>query len=111
MEWVDLIVAILAGLATCIPLAIKLVQYVQQAVKEKNWTSLLELVMSYMEQAEKKFADGATRKEWVMAMIVNSADQLNYDIDLDAVSAMIDRLCDMSNVVNPPVDEAQVANA
>lgn len=111
MEWVDLIVAILAGLATCIPLAIKLVQYVQQAVKEKNWTSLLELVMSYMEQAEEKFADGATRKEWVMAMIVNSADQLNYDIDLDAVSAMIDRLCDMSNVVNPPVDEAQVANA
>ena len=108
MEWVDLIVAILAGLATCIPLVIKLVQYVQQAVKEKNWASLLELVMSYMEQAEEKFADGATRKEWVMAMIVNSADQLNYDIDLDAVSAMIDRLCDMANVVNaaPQTEES-----
>lgn len=108
MEWVDLIVAILAGLATCIPLVIKLVQYVQQAVKEKNWASLLELVMSYMEQAEEKFADGATRKEWVMAMVVNSADQLNYDIDLDAVSAMIDRLCDMSNVVNaaPQTEES-----
>ena len=83
----------------------------KKAIKEKNWAVLLELVMSYMEQAEQKFEDGATKKEWVMAMIRNSADQVNYDIDMDVVSEMIDRLCDMSNVVNPPVDEAQVANA
>ena len=46
-----------------------------------------------------------------MAMIRNSAEQLNYDIDMQVVSDLIDRLCDMSNVVNPPVDEAQVADA
>lgn len=100
MEWLELVVAILAGLATCIPLVIKLVQYVQKAVKEKNWAALLELVMSYMEEAEAKFQDGATRKEWVMAMIRNSAEQVNYDIDMNVVSELIDRLCDMSNIVN-----------
>ena len=108
MDWVEIIIAILSGLAACIPLVIKLVQYVEKAIKEKNWSALLELIMSYMEEAEQKFEDGATRKEWVMAMIVNSADQLNYDIDLDAVSAMIDRLCDMANVVNaaPQTEES-----
>ena len=111
MEWYEVVVAILSGLAACIPLVIKLVQYVEKAIKEKNWAVLLELVMSYMEQAEQKFEDGATKKEWVMAMIRNSADQVNYDIDMDVVSEMIDRLCDMSNVVNPPADEAQVADA
>ena len=68
---------ILTGLATCIPLAVKLVEYVKTATKEKNWANLLGLVMSLMEQAEKKFDDGATRKEWVMAMVKASADYIN----------------------------------
>ena len=62
---VSLIVAILAGLSTCIPLAYKLVQYVQKATQEKNWAALLGLVIKLMEEAEQKFEDGATRKEWV----------------------------------------------
>ena len=59
---ISVIVAVLSGLATCIPLALKLVQYVKKATQEKNWAGLLDLVMELMEQAEKKFADGATRK-------------------------------------------------
>lgn len=110
MDWLEIVVAILSGLAACIPLVIKLVQYVEKAIKEKNWAVLLELVMSYMEQAEQKFEDGATRKEWVMAMIVNSAEQVNYNIDMEVVSELIDRLCDMSNVVNASTDEAEIAN-
>ena len=97
---VQLIVAILTGLATCIPLAVKLVEYVKTATKEKNWANLLGLVMSLMEQAEKKFDDGATRKEWVMAMVKASADYINYPVDEDTLSKMIDSLCDMSKVVN-----------
>ena len=93
---VQLIVAILTGLATCIPLAVKL----KTATKEKNWANLLGLVMSLMEQAEKKFDDGATRKEWVMAMVKASADYINYPVDEDTLSKMIDSLCDMSKVVN-----------
>lgn len=105
MEWMDYVVNILSGLAVCIPLIVTLVKYIKEAIKEKNWGELLELVMSYMEEAEKKFEDGATKKEWVMAMVLNSAEAINYDIDMDVVSKLIDSLCDMSNKVNPPEDK------
>lgn len=104
MDW-SMIVAILTGLATCIPLVIKLVEYVQKATKEKNWNVLLSLVMDLMEEAEGKFDDGLTRKEWVIAMVQASADVINYDVDTDAIGAMIDSLCDMSEVVNAEVVE------
>lgn len=100
MEWVKLALAIISGLATAIPLVIKLVEYVQKATKEKNWNKMLELVIDLMEQAETKFEEGADRKEWVLAMVKASADTINYDVDIDAVGAMIDSLCDMSKVVN-----------
>ena len=105
MEYLDIILSIVAGLAAAIPLVIKLVQYVQKAIKEKNWGQLLDLVMSLMEEAEEKFADGATRKEWVMAMVQASAESINYDIDLAAISELIDSLCDLTKKVNAPADE------
>ena len=97
---INVIVAVLAGLATCIPLVVKLVQYVKKATQEKNWGGLLDLVMQLMEQAEKKFADGATRKEWVMAMVQTSAEYLNYPLDTQALSNMIDELVKLTNNVN-----------
>ena len=105
MEYLDIILSIVAGLAAAIPLVIKLVQYVQKAIKEKNWGHLLDLVMNLMEEAEEKFADGATRKEWVMAMVQSSAESINYDVDIAAISELIDSLCDLTNTVNPPADE------
>lgn len=99
---VSLIVAILSGLAACIPLAVKLVQYVQKAAQEKNWAALLGLLVDLMEQAEQKFNDGATRKEWVMAMVQTSAEYINYPIDTEALSQLIDSLVDMTNVINAP---------
>lgn len=106
MNWMNYILSILAGLATAIPLIIELVKYVQKAIKEKNWPKMLDLVMGYMEIAESKFATGAERKEWVLAMVKTSADTINYDIDLAVVSKMIDDLCDMSNIVNSPATKA-----
>lgn len=97
---VNLVVAVLAGLATCIPLAMKLVQYVKQATQEKNWSGLLDLVMKLMEQAEKKFTDGATRKEWVMAMVQTSAEYVQYPMDVAALSEMIDQLTALTKNVN-----------
>ena len=109
---VSLIVALLSGLATCIPLAYKLVQYVKKATQEKNWNALLGLVINLMEQAEKKFTDGATRKEWVMAMVQTSAEYINYPIDNVALGKLIDTLCDMSKIVNydgvPTIEPEQV---
>lgn len=100
MEWVNYAISIISGLAVAIPLIIKLVEYVKKAVKEKNWNQLLELVMKLMAEAEDKFEDGATKKEWVLAMIKSSADSINYNVDIDAVGELIDNLCDMSKVVN-----------
>ncbi len=101
---ISVVVAILTGLAACIPLAAKLVQYVKQATQERNWGPLLGLVVDLMEEAEVKFADGATRKEWVLAMVQTSAEYVSYPMDTDALSDMIDALCDLTNVVNAPVE-------
>ena len=97
---ISLVVALLTGIAAAIPLAMKLAQYVKQAVQEKNWGALLGLVVDLMEEAEQKFDDGATRKDWVMAMVQTSAEYINYPVDVEALSVMIDRLCDMTKVVN-----------
>lgn len=97
---VNLVVAVLAGLATCIPLAMKLIQYVKKATQEKNWAGLLDLVMKLMEQAEKKFADGVTRKEWVMAMVQTSAEYVQYPMNVQALSEMIDQLTNLTKNVN-----------
>lgn len=36
MNWLDLVIAVLSGLAAAIPLVIQLVKYVKQAIQEKN---------------------------------------------------------------------------
>lgn len=107
---VSIVVAVLTGLATCIPLAVKLVQYVQKAVQEKNWSALLALLVDLMEEAETKFADGATRKEWVMAMVQTSAEFINYPLDTAALSELIDSLVDMTKVINPPAEEVSASD-
>lgn len=101
-EIVRYVVAILMGIATAIPLIVKLVQVMRQAIKEKNWRQVLNLVTKLMTEAEGKFDTGAERKEWVLMMIKASADTIEYDINLDVISEMIDSLCAMSNVVNAP---------
>lgn len=110
MDVLDYILSILPGLVTSlvaiITLTIKLVEYVKKAIKEKNWNEVLKLVMKYMKEAEGKFETGADKKEWVLAMIKASADTVNYDIDIEVISGLIDDLCDMSNVVNPPAEKA-----
>lgn len=102
MEWCEIIICILSGIAITIPLVIKLVEYVKKAVREKNWQQLLALVMRLMAEAEEKFDNGATRKEWVLGMVEASAEFIDYDIDIEQISKLIDSLCDMSKIVNPP---------
>ena len=97
---INIIVAVLSGLAACIPLVVKLVEYVKKAAQEKNWAGLLGLVMKLISQAEQKFTDGATRKEWVMAMVQTSAEYISYPLDTQALSDMIDELVKLTNKVN-----------
>ena len=108
MDWIEVmkyIAAILSGLAATIPLVVQLVKYVKQAVRERNWNVVLYRVLDLMKVAEVKFEEGAERKEWVLAMLRASAESINYDIDYDAISEMIDSLCAMSKVVNSAKSE------
>ena len=100
IDWIKIVSEFLTGIAFAIALVASVVKYVRQAVKEKNWRTLLMAVMNLMKQAEEKFDEGADRKQWVMAMIKASADTINYDYDADAISALIDSLCAMAKVVN-----------
>lgn len=104
MEWHEIILSILAGLVTAIPLVIKLVEYVQKFIKEQNWDNLVYLVMELMQEAEELYDNGADRKTWVLEMIGASADVVKYDIDLEKVSVLVDSLCAMTKIVNYPAE-------
>ena len=120
MYWVELIAAILGGLAVCIPVVARLVVAgagpvaeekrppreagpSHPAVKEKNWPQIVEIVLALMTDAEGLFADGAARKAWIMQKVEQAAKSVNYDYDDAArqkVSDMIDKICDAAKVVN-----------
>jgi hypothetical protein len=101
-ELISLVIAIISGLAAAIPLVANLIKYVEKSIKEKNWKDLLSTIISWMETAEAKFDEGAEREEWVITMVKASADSINYDIDIDEVQELIQKLCEMSKVVNAP---------
>ena len=105
VDWVEFIVAVLSGLCVCIPLVYKVVELVQKNAKEKNWPAMLNIVMSYMEKAETMFEDGSDKKAWVLGALEASSDLVNYEIDMDVVSAMIDQICATSKVVNAPAKD------
>lgn len=98
--WIQAIISILSGIAVVVPLVVKLVQFVQANVKEKNWSQMLKLVMNLMAEAEEKFTKGAEKKEWVLGQLQAMAGTLNYDIEWDVVSDMIDKICDVSKELN-----------
>ena len=100
MEYLEYILAIIAGISTAIPLIVKLISVVKENIREKNWNKMLDMLMNYMKVAEEKFETGAEKKEYVMAMIKASADQIDYTLDMEVISEMIDSLCAMSKVVN-----------
>lgn len=102
-DWVNLIVSILSGIAICVPLVVKLVQFIKTAVKEKNWSSLMQLVLKLMTEAEKLYSTGAERKVYVMNTIKAMENTLNYDIDENVISEMIDAIVTASKTINAEV--------
>ena len=103
MEVVDilnLILAIIAGLSTAIPLASQLVKYIKLAIKEKNIGKIMQIALELMAEAEDNYATGSERKEYVMDSIAKLSDALDYDVDLDAVSTMIDAIVASSKKIN-----------
>ena len=113
MEYLELVISILSGIAVCIPLVIKLVSTVKEVVKEKNWNELVSMAFDYMRQAENLFDIGAQRKEWVMAMIKTSAETINYTLDevaLAKISKMIDDTCRLAKELVKPKEISSDTN-
>jgi hypothetical protein len=98
--WIEIVVAILTGIAACIPLVIKLVSVIKDAVKAKNWTPLMQLLLRLMTEAEANFSTGAEKKAYVLDSIEAIKDTLNYDVDMDAVSVMIDSIILATKKIN-----------
>ena len=98
--WIEIVIAILTGLATCIPLVIKLIEVIQDSVRNKNWAPMMQLVLRLMTEAEEQYSTGAEKKEYVLNSIDAMKDSLNYDIDMDAVGAMIDAIILTSKKIN-----------
>ena len=100
MEWLELIIAILSGIATCLPLVISLVKYIKKAIKEKNWGKLVVIVSNFMAEAEVLYSDGASKKEYVIGSVMAIANTIDYPIDTDVLSELIDSLVALSKKVN-----------
>ena len=100
MNYVNLIIQVLANLVVVIPLVVELVKYVQKAIKEKNWSKMITLLTNLIIEAESKFETGAEKKEWVISMIKASADTIQYDITEEQLSALIDSTIALTKQVN-----------
>lgn len=101
----DYILAILSGICVCIPLVKQIVTLATKYTQEKNWIQIVNMVLKFMEEAEKTYNDGQTKKEYVMNSIKAAAVSINYELtaeDLEKISKMIDDMCSMSKVVNAP---------
>ena len=94
------ILSIVSGILACIPLVYKIVAVVQENVKAKQWNQIVSLVTKFMVEAETKFDDGATRKDWVMGMVEASAKTIDCPIDMEKVSDLIDTMCTLSKNIN-----------
>ena len=103
MEWYEILISVLTGLTVIIPLGIQLAQWIQKAVREKNWNRIIVMVIEYMETAETMFATGAERKSWVIEMLKTSAKVSNFDLteeNLLKISELIDKMCELSKKIN-----------
>lgn len=106
-KWIELIIAVLSGLVATIPLVVQLVKYVKAAIQEKNWSKVMQLVLNLMTKAEENYATGAERKKYVMDSIESIKDTLNYQVDMEQISIMIDAIVAASKTINAEVVESK----
>lgn len=96
----NLIVALVSGIATCIPLVVQLVKYIKTAIAEKNFNNIMKIVLDLMPEAEEKFETGEERKEYIMSNVKSLSKTLSYEVDFDKISEMIDMIIGVTKKVN-----------
>ena len=100
MDIIKYIPQILIGLAAIIPLIVALIKYVDKATESKNWNIVVKMILDLMVQAEQDYSTGVEKKMFVMNQVEVLAKTVNFEIDMDKVSDLIDALCDMAHEVN-----------
>ena len=98
--WTTIILPIISGLVACIPLVIKLIDYVKKVVKEKNWAAVVQIVLKLMAEAEQIYSNGNEKKDYVMASIKAMEGTLQYDIDEKAIGELIDSVILATKKIN-----------
>ena len=106
-NWINLIISVLSGLAAAIPLVVQLVKYVKAAIQEKQWSKVLSLVLNLMIEAEKTYATGIERKQFVMNSIESIKSTLNYQVDMEQISKVIDEIILASKSINAGVTKSK----
>lgn len=96
----EFIAAIAAGVATALPLIGKLLKTVDELRRSRNWGNLLGIVTDLMAEAENQLNAGADKKAFVLSGVEVLANSVDYEIDMDELSELIDSLCEMSKKVN-----------
>ena len=100
MDILEIILAIVAGIGAAIPLAIQLVKYIKAAIAEKNFGNIMKLALDLMPEAEEKFSTGEERKAYVMDNLRSISSTLDYEVDFEKISEMIDAICKASKQIN-----------
>ena len=96
----QIVLDLIVQLCALIPLVITLVNYVTKAVKEKNWTKMVELALKLMAEAENKFSTGAEKEEYVVSLVLAAAKEINYDVDETVLREFIKNTILLSKEVN-----------
>lgn len=100
MEILELIIAILSGIATCVPLVISLVKYIIKASKEKNWGKLVVIVSNFIAEAETLYQDGVSKRGYVINSVMAISKTIDYPVDREMLGELIDNLVALSKKVN-----------
>lgn len=98
--WMNIVLPIISGLVATIPLVIKLVDVAQKSAKAKNWKTVIQLVLALMKEAEQNYTDGAEKKQHVLSSIKTMESTLEYDIDEQAISELIDAIVAATKKIN-----------
>lgn len=99
-NFINVLPEILVGLAAIIPMLVVLVKYIKKAVEGKNWNVLVKMILDLMVEAEINYSNGADRKTFVMDELKTLSKSIDFEVDWDKVSDLIDALCSMANNVN-----------
>lgn len=103
----ELTASIIAGIAVCVPLVVKLIEYVKAAAAGRDYQKLIKLTMKLCVEAELLFGTGAERKQWVMNRVTDIAKTMDIEIDTDAIGRLIDDLVEASRVINSKSEAAK----